>query len=226
MEKKPPRWEARLMQRVYIFCEGQTEETFVRDVLQSHFNNFNVSLYSIVFNTSSNSKGGISSYQKIKHQISKKCLEDKSAWVTTLIDFYGSPTDFPGKDTMLSLTDPYKKIQYLEDNFANDIKQRNFIPNLILHEYEALLFSDISKFEPWYEKKIIETLKNNITAFDNPEFINDSPQTAPSKRILKCCPSYNKPIHGSLIASAIGLDQIRYKCQHFGTWLETIEKLG
>ena len=61
--------------------------------------------------------------------------------------------------------------------------------------------------------------------YDSPEHINDSPITAPSKRILRCCPGYDKPLHGSLIAMDIGLDTIRKQSQHFDKWLTKLENI-
>ncbi|MEO1765387.1 MAG: DUF4276 family protein, partial [Cyanobacteria bacterium J06629_18] len=60
----------------------------------------------------------------------------------------------------------------------------------------------------------------------SPEHINDSPVTAPSKRILACCSGYEKPLHGSLIAIDIGLDTIRKQCRHFNQWLTRLENIN
>ena len=38
------------------------------------------------------------------------------------------------------LCDLYNLINQLEDNFSTDIAEKNFIPNLIVHEFESLLF--------------------------------------------------------------------------------------
>jgi recombinational DNA repair ATPase RecF len=52
-------------------------------------------------------------------------------------------------------------------------------------------------------------------AVDNPEGINDSPQTAPSKRLEQLRPHYRKTFHGPKAAARIGLDKIREQCPHF-----------
>jgi hypothetical protein len=59
--------------------------------------------------------------------------------------------------------------------------------------------------------------------FDTPEHINDSPETAPSKRIEALIPSYQKPLFGNLAALEIGLDPIRHACPHFREWLDRLE---
>lgn len=58
-----------------------------------------------------------------------------------------------------------------------------------------------------------------------PENINDNPQTAPSKRILNALPEYDKVIHGTSIATEIGLSTIRQSCPHFDAWLVKLEQL-
>ena len=83
------------MTRIHIFCEGQTEETFVREMLQDHFQRMDIFVNPIVVRTSKTGKGGVSTYGKIKNQVIRKCREDQTAWVTTMLDFYGLPTDFP-----------------------------------------------------------------------------------------------------------------------------------
>jgi hypothetical protein len=226
VEEESSGWEAFLsMVRVYIFCEGQTEETFVREVLQAHLNRLGVFLTPIVIRTSATSKGGMVRYTKLRWQIDHKCKEDNAAHVTSLIDLYGLPSDFPQKDFIDSQTDPYQKVQIAEKALSDDLNQRNFIPNLLLHEYEALLFSDLSKFGGWFSNDAVQRLMNDVQGADTPEHVNDNPHSAPSKRVLKYCPGYDKPVHGSLIAGAIGLDTIRTKCQHFNNWLSKIEQL-
>ena len=83
------------MSRVLVFVEGQTEETFVRDLLVPYFAPLGIYLTPILAQTSPGHKGGIVSYGKVKHQVTRLCRQDHRAYVTTLIDYYGLPTDFP-----------------------------------------------------------------------------------------------------------------------------------
>ena len=216
-----------IMTRINVFVEGQTEETFVRDTLAPYFVRQGIYLNAILAQTSRGHKGGIVSYGKVKHQITRLCQQDKKAWVTTLIDYYGLPTDFPMVGQGKSVNeDIYSWIEDLESAFDADIAQPNFIANFLLHEFEALLFCDPEKFADWLEeKKPIIELNNIKLAFDSPESINNSPQTAPSKRILAAIPEYQKTLHGPLIAADIGLDTIRRQCPHFDGWLQRLEAL-
>lgn len=60
----------------------------------------------------------------------------------------------------------------------------------------------------------------------NPELINDGPETAPSKRIERLIPEYDKVIAGKQIAREIGIETLREKCRHFGEWLSRLEGLN
>lgn len=212
------------MIRVHVFCEGQTEETFVRDVLSEHFGRMNIWLNPIVLLTSKGNRGGVVSYQKIKWQIENKCKEDSTAWVTTLIDFYALPSDFPGMST--SRASSIDKAKLVEEAFQLDIAQSNFIANLVIHEFEGLLFSVPEAFKDWFDLQVVGELSNIRNSFDSPEHINAGLTTAPSKRILGICSNYDKVLHGSLIALEIGLDAIRRECMFFNDWLECLEALS
>lgn len=54
------------MTRVHVFCEGQTEEVFVREVLTPYFQRMQIWLNPIIIRTGPQGKGGVSSYGKIK----------------------------------------------------------------------------------------------------------------------------------------------------------------
>ena len=102
--------------------------------------------------------------------------------------------------------------------------RRRFIPFVVMHEFEALLFSDCAAFARGVGRP---TLARSFQAirdqFDNPEAINDSPITAPSKRVEQLIPGYQKPLFGNVAALEIGLNKIRDACPHFGSWLQKLE---
>ena len=100
-----------------------------------------------------------------------------------------------------------------------------FIPFVMMHEFEALLFSycelllsgSASPSSPNGSQAIRD-------AFGSPEEIDDSPDTAPSKRILALIPGYQKPLTGTLAALEIGLATMRVECPHFDEWLKRLEQ--
>jgi hypothetical protein len=142
-----------------------------------------------------------------------------------MIDFYGLPNDFPGKEESKGML-PFDKAQKIEKAFEADIAQSNFIANLVVHEFEGLLCSSPQAFESWFdESNIVHRLRDVRNQFISPEHINDSISTAPSKRILNICRGYDKVLHGSAIASDIGLDIIRKECPLFDKWIRRLESL-
>ena len=60
---------------------------------------------------------------------------------------------------------------------------------------------------------------------ENPEHISNGPETHPSARLKEWQPSYNKVLHGSGIATSVGIARIRAECSHFDSWLQRIESL-
>lgn len=109
----------------------------------------------------------------------------------------------------------------------NGIDTRNFIPYIQLHEFEALLFSSDEGFNFQFDNPmIISKLKDVRNRFPNPEDINDNPQTAPSKRIIKILEKYGekyvKTSDGESIAFEIGIEEMLNKCPRFNNWVNAL----
>jgi len=216
------------MIRVYILVEGQTEEAFVQELLVPHYASSGLFLTPIIVSTSPGYKGGVVSYGKAKVQILRLCKQDSDAWVTTMFDLYALPRDFPGQGALEYPTvgSGADKASFLEMQLAQDIGQTNFIPNLMVHEFEALLFVSPAAFGEWTaDASAVSAFQACAEKYDSPEDINDSPSTAPSKRILSNMPQYQKTFHGPLIACEIGIAPMREQCPHFDEWLHKLELL-
>jgi hypothetical protein len=99
-----------------------------------------------------------------------------------------------------------------------------------LHEFEALLFSDIRHLLAEFPaaSREVTRLQETAARFASPELIDDGPGTAPSNRIIAEIPAYAglKVSAGPRVAAIIGLPLIRKKCGHFNTWLRNLEQLA
>jgi hypothetical protein len=219
------------MKRVLIYVEGQTEETFVRDVLAPHLKQTcQIDLRPTLARTKRTKsgqtfKGGIVSYEQVKGDIQRLLGDSNAALVTTMIDYYGLPDNFPGKDTLPAGT-PYVRVRHLENAFANDIGDPRFLPFLVLHEFETLVLvkpENLGRVLPQYENQL-RALVTDIRGIP-PEEVNDGPHTHPSARILQHLPGYQKRLHGPLVIKDIGLETIREQCTHFNEWLKKLEGL-
>lgn len=99
-----------------------------------------------------------------------------------------------------------------------------FIPFVMMHEFEGMLFSDCERFgHAIGHPERVPAFQGVRNQFSTPEEINDSPLTAPSKRVAELVPGYDKPFLGVLAVLEIGLDVIRRECPHFRRWLADLE---
>jgi hypothetical protein len=220
--------------RINIVTEGQTEETFVRDVLEEPMAWKLLGLTPRSVETGRHRgqifRGGLRTYAKARGDIVRWLNSDPTAYVTTMFDLYGLPADFPGRSDASLLGDPYRKAELIECHLAEDIANDRFIPYVQLHEFEGLLFSQVAAIDEALAlispRSRLRELEEIRAAVNSPEEINDDERTAPSKRLLALHPGYDKPLFGSLIAQRIGVDKIRSQCPHFNAWLSRLEALA
>jgi hypothetical protein len=220
------------MIRVNAVVEGQTEETFVQECLARHFIGFDVALTPrrVEFGRKKGRiyRGGLLEYAKLRKDVVNWLNQDRNAFVTTMVDLYALPDEFPGRSEGAKIKDPYARAGHLEAAFGEDIDSERFIPHIQLHEFETFLFADISKLAGYYPGYAsgIANLIADATRYESPELIDEGKHTAPSKRILKEVPVYHKVVAGSIVAMEIGLPCIRNKCPHFDAWAGRMEGLG
>lgn len=215
------------MKYVYVLCEGPTEEGFVNRVLSPYFQNLDTWVTPITITTSKNTskkaiKGGVSKYELIKKEIQKLCGNPNNI-VTTMFDYYGMPKDTPGIDCTEADID--KRMQIIENAVESDINLSNCYFNLIVHEFEGLLFSNPQVFENITNNSTVAKLQAIRDKAPSPEHINNSLETAPSKRIYNLIPDYSKVRQGTILAQKIGIDKMISECRHFANWINKIRSL-
>ncbi len=223
------------MSRVRLVVEGVTEERFVKMLLAEPLGAKGVFLFPQMVHTGGGGerifKGGLTSYARIKGDVEKLLMQEKQGdvFVTTMFDLYRLPNDFPDRAKAKSEGDPLKKVAILEDAFARDIGSAMFIPYIQLHEFEALLYSDLEKLAEFYvgAEPAVKKLAGTVKGIP-PEHIDEGQQTAPSKRIIRHIPEYakTKSTGGVFVAGKIGLPTIKNACEHFRAWIGKLETLG
>ena len=218
--------------QVLALVEGQTEEAFVKEVLNHYFASQHIFLNPIILTTKKvkhgpNYKGGLVSYGQFRRD-AIRLLEDKNIWLTSFIDYYGLPDDFPSLKKSKELKTPVEQVKYLEDALTTSINHDRFIPYIQLHEFEALLFASDSGVKAYFshENAFVQGFEQIMAEFPNPEEINDNPETAPSKRLLALFPKYEKVLDGNLIALENGMEVLLKKCPHFAEWIRKLEALA
>lgn len=220
------------MIRVHVICEGQTEEMFVNEMLESVFFPKGIQLVPALVGKPGH-KGGNFKFQRLQADVKNRLLGDRTAYCTTFFDYYGLPQGFPGKDTLVAHADIRDKAAAVQDAMVDELirfigqdPMRRFIPFVQMDEFEALLFSDPEAFAIGVDRIALNQHLSAISAqFETPEHINNSPVTAPSKRIEALIADYQKPLMGTLAALEVGLDVMRARCALFNDWLTRIESL-
>ena len=199
------------MKRLIVYCEGPTEEQFVTAVLAPYLWKMNVS-------AAPKGAGGVSRYNIIKKDLIRLCKGDPTATITTMLDYYGLPSDTQGVANATGTL--YEKAQHIERTVEEDLGNLdNLLFNLTVHEHEGLLFARTAAFDGIANEKQLAELQSICDSFETPEHINDSFDTSPSKRIEKIIPGYSKVSDGTKVAINIGIDGISAKCKHFDRWL-------
>ena len=227
------------MSRLLVHVEGETEETFVNELLKPYLYDRGYSAVNarLMGNDRQRSRrGGIKGWAGVRKDILEHLRQDAGCLVTTMVDYYGLPQSgnktWPGRKAAGEIVFA-QKAKTVEDALLTDISQRmggafnadRFIPYVMMHEFEAMLFSDCEGFGHGIGREdLVEPLQAIRDQFASPEEIDDSPDTAPSKRIEHLMPNYQKPLMGNLAALEIGICTICRECPHFEEWLERLER--
>lgn len=226
------------MSRLIVHVEGQTEEDFVNELLAPFLYTLGYTRVAarLIGNARQRSRrGGARSWPAVRKDITNHLKQDAGSLATTMVDYYGlpqtGPRAWPGRHAASTLPYP-NNVERVEDQLSQDVVQQmgdgfnpsRFIPFVMIHEFEALLFSDCQRFaEAIYHADLASPFQEIRDTFQNPEQIDDSPLTAPSKRIIDLVPGYEKPLLGVLAALDIGLNTMRSECPHFDGWLSRLD---
>lgn len=228
------------MQRLtlIVVVEGQSENGFFKKLLGEHLGMLDIDLHIPIIGTGKG-KGGLKfrSFAQVCEELHDFLADRRRPYVTTFFDYYGLPTgsrlgwDFVplaksrgGVDAIeVALHDGVRKV-------AGPLSDR-FIPYIQLHELEALYFAEPPVLADVLERAdLAPRFTAIVEACRGCENINDSPNTAPSKRIQEMCPTYIKgrssAAHAPRLGARLSIDTLRSACPRFGTWLARIEALA
>lgn len=229
------------MTRLLVHVEGETEENFVNKVLAPHL--YRAGYLQVGARLMGNARqrsgrGGGRAWSSVRQDIVNHLNADAGGIVSTMVDYYGlpqtGPKAWPNRTDAAQLPFPCRPASVenaLHDDVIRHMSHRfnasRFVPFVMMPEFEALLFSDCRRFVEGIggSPQLATDFQNIRDQFDTPEHINDSPATAPSKRVLDLVPGYQKPLDGTNAALHIGLGTIRGQCPHFADWLTRLERL-
>ena len=223
-------WGETIMENIFIITEGQAEEKFYKSVFADYFGptfNFQVTCMPNKRNAYSRiNKGGTISYDLCVKNINRFIKGATHCNKVFLIyDYYGLHKSFFNGYSGYDNTN--KKINFIISKLENEINNPKFKFILQVHEFEAFLFSKPEEIVKHYNNLGLLKEFNSILSRhnNNPEEINDSPDTAPSKRIINIFPQYEfgKTSDGIVIAKNIGIDNIRKRCENFNNFCSLLQ---
>jgi len=223
------------MKKLFIVVEGETEERFLRKVLYNEFiqKGIHIEAQQWITNRKLGISGGGSSFELIENHLKRLMARyqyDKNIFISVMVDLYAFPkggNTIYDEQVMRQQTGK-NKATLLQEKMEERMQYKNFIPYVQLHEYEALLLSKPEALLSFYteKEKEIASLTAEISGIQ-PEEINETPEGAPSRRIIKYLPTYKKQktTAGVITAEKIGLTLLREKCPHFNDWITKLERI-
>jgi len=231
-----------------IITEGDTEKRALPELLRPYFRGLD---FEVVFQTlgqSGRQAGGHKDISVLIKDIEMTVKQYKGCYISTFFDYYGLNPKWPGVNEAKAETavNPVQKVARIENRLSQEIREKvssdflwagHFIPYIQLHEFEALLFAlpdamAIIVDTKGQKEKLANEFKAISAKFDSCEEINDSFDTAPSKRIASLC-AYRKGKSSVAHAWQIFnhgkpesvLESVRRACPRFNAWLKKFEEL-
>ena len=205
--------------RLVIIVEGDCEVLLMNNLLIPYLygisrgTSWAINVQKITTNRKLNRRGGNVSFQYLKNEIGRVAAQG-NVLVTTFLDFFRLPVDFPGYTT------DGTKIDEVETAIRDTMAMDFFAPYLQKYEFESLLFSSMDGFNFLLDDpKDLRQIQEIIDSYDTPEDINGGVMTAPSKRLERIFP-YNKVTDSTLVLELLDVDTMRQKCPRFNRWVK------
>jgi len=211
--------------------EGKTEQIFIEKVLAPYLGRKNIFMTATQV-SKPGQKGGDVKFSRTLKDIRNHLNQRSETVVCTFVDYYGTK-EWPGVNNLAANASPadiasaVNKASHAAvlEQYPHLQSDKRYIPYFAVHEFEALLFSDSHVLA----KKLsidVDEVNAVLGLCGEPEAINNSPQTSPSKRLDNWCNGkFKKTTAGIAIAEEIGISNIRDKCSVFNSWLNQLEAL-
>jgi hypothetical protein len=168
------------MARLLVHVEGPTEERFVVGVLREHLATrgyYSVDARIVGAARQRERRGGICPWPAVRQDIINHLHEDQGCIATTMVDYYGLPGKgdkaWPGREQAAGLNGAQAKAKCVQDAIRHDVlaeigDSRRFVPFVVMHEFEGLLFSDCAAFARAIGRPELESLRRNSQGIRHP----------------------------------------------------------
>lgn len=224
------------MAHVFLIVEGQSEELFYKTHVAAAYAPQGLYIEVTVMpskrgSTSRSHKGGSISYGECVHNVRRYLRTTSHCQLVTLVyDYYGLHPSFtegvalPAGERVTAAM----RAAAIRQRLEAEINDPRFYFFLQMHEFEAYLFSSPEAVARHFADPALgQALAEILAVFDNqPEAINNHPDTAPSKRLMAALHPryYGKTTDGVAIAGAIGIAGIRQRCPLFDAFCQRLDQ--
>jgi len=225
-----------MSKRLFIYCEGQTEEMIVERLIRNHLAPHGVKVERPELCATSldphGQRGGFVNWDAIEFDLKQTFVgdSDPNLRFTTLLDVYRMP---PKLLAMAGFSNPVghpSDVEAVEKAIEGVFSEPRLKAYLQRHELEALLLADIDSLERVFHRDTagLQSMRTDIAGFGNAEDINHGPTTHPSARLVSAVAGYEnlKASNAYFVLAEAGLDTIRVKCPRFDAWLKHWETWG
>lgn len=225
-----------MSKRLFIYCEGPTEEMFVERLLRNHLAHRGVKVERPELCATSldpaGRRGGFVNWDAIVFDLKQTFAgdADPNLRFTTLLDVYRMP---PKLLTLAGFTDPVTlpaDVERVEAAIEGVFNEPRFKAYLQRHELEALLLADPDALERVFQRDRpgLQALRTEIAGFTYAEDINHGPTTHPAARLAAAVAGYEhlKASNAYFVLAEAGLEAVRAKCPRFDVWLKRWETWG
>lgn len=237
------------MSRVTVFCivEGHTENAVLKKLVAPYLGTCGIDIHFPIV-LIKHGRGGVRflTAPQLFDQMQRFLQDKRNPYVTTFFDYYGLPTgashgwkfiaelksevQHRGTATIAQMIE-MAILENAKENIDLPNVERRILPYVQLHELEALFFSEPEKMALTFGSlALTDRFGKIVEECGACEMINDSPDSAPSKRIEAFFPPYKKGrstlAHGPRIADRLDLAIVREKCPRFDHWVSNLEKLA
>lgn len=227
------------MARVTLFLvvEGFSEAGFFAPFLAPYLGSRGIDLHVPVIGKGSAKGGMYRSFDATCTELARFLADRRRPFVSTFFDYYGLPSGQHRGWEFVPTIKSTRGVDGIEAALAEGVSRitsaaaGRFIPYIQMHELEALYYA-----EPGTLADVLDapdqtpTFARIVAESRGCEAIDDSPLTAPSKRLEHHCPNYKKgrssAAHAPRLGARLGLQAVRAACPRFAAWLTKIESLG
>ena len=215
-----------MSRQIAIICEGKTEELFCHQLIAPYMILEGITVRPMQI-SKPGQKGGDVKYARLRNDLKNLLHQPHWSCVTTFFDFYGLQGEWSGYVEAQGLykhTEKYERLtSAVREQVRADLSMdtSRFLPNFVMYETEGLYFSDSAKLATGLgvSQADVDII---LQECGEPEAINNSQQTAPSKRLSSLLGRQfeEKTTTGITIAKSITLPVIMEQCPIFKKWID------